>query len=278
MIVAIQKVDLDTALTALLVGVKDGDRIVALRENAPDSFIFDPEICCIEAGGSGLTQFNNFDHHDPSRYFPPASKQAYTVLGLDDPVIERLVEYVSTLDERPDILPRIPFPSLSSIFSGMLLCESNPVMQLFAGISILTQVLCLELDPFSTIPILPVWEPYIAAKTMNREILNEDLNNVQIFESKTGLKIGFLESRAIGGTKALFSMGCDIAILYNPSYGNPPVRKFTIASRNKKLVNLLTHFDNIETGWGGRETIIGSPRTGTNLKKEDVLDVVLSHM
>lgn len=277
MIVAIQKVDLDAAPTALLLGVKDGDQVLTFKGNAPDSYIFDPEICCIEVGGSGLIQFNNFDHHDPDRYFPPASKQAYIVLGMNDPVVERLVEYVSILDERPDLLPRIPSPSLSSIFSGMLLSEPDPVRQLFAGISILRKVIHAKLDPFSTLPVLPEWEPYVSAKIKNREKLAEDLSNLRIFRSMTGLKVGFLESRAVGGTKALFAMGCDIALLYNPSYGNPPRKKFTIASRKVKLMKLLQHFDKIEPGWGGRETIIASPRTGTSLKEEEVLSIVLSH-
>ncbi|MCX8109915.1 MAG: hypothetical protein N3D15_01510, partial [Syntrophorhabdaceae bacterium] len=75
-----------------------------------------------------------------------------------------------------------------------------------------------------------------------------------------------------------YRAGCDVVVLYNPSFGDPPRPKFTISGNNKKIVNLLPYFDNMEKGWGGRETIIGSPKAGTRLKPEEVLEIILENL
>ncbi|MCX7858313.1 MAG: hypothetical protein N2513_10130 [Deltaproteobacteria bacterium] len=276
--VLIHKVDLDTATVGFLLDVKESDEIIVVKDRAPVSLLMDKNTLCIEVGGSGLVEFNNFDHHDPEKYFPPAAKQAYEVIGKKDPFLQRLVEYVSCVDEGSFFMPLIPFPSLSNVFSGMLIVERTPVRQLLEGIKILRQVVSCGLDPFSSMPSLPEWKLYIEAKKKNAEKLKNSLYSVQIFRSTKGLLVGFLESEAIGGISALYGLGCEIGILFNPCYGEPAIRKFTIASKKTKLVNLLKYFDNIEPGWGGRETIIGSPRNGTKLKIEEVIDIVLSNL
>ncbi|MBF0554754.1 MAG: hypothetical protein HQK96_09415 [Nitrospirae bacterium] len=63
-------------------------------------------------------------------------------------------------------------------------------------------------------------------------------------------------------------------IMYNPAFGEPSIRKFTIAGNNKDVIHLLGYFNKIEQGWGGKKTIVGTPRTGTNLKEETVLEIV----
>lgn len=69
-----------------------------------------------------------------------------------------------------------------------------------------------------------------------------------------------------------------MVIMFNPSFGSPPATKYTIAGNNKKVSHLIEHFDKIESGWGGRETIIGSARRGSFLSKEKVLSVVIERL
>lgn len=276
--VIIQKTDLDTCLTALIMGVSESDEIIASRGDASPEDLNNPAILCIEAGGSGRPGFNNFDHHDPERYFPPACQQAFDYKGFKDKKLKRLVEYVCMVDDRIQEHPSIEFPSLSNIFSGMLLVERNPVSQLFKGIGILKKVLDMDIDPFGTMPDIEEWKVYKEAKNINQEKVLEVMGKAEYFKSKNGLKIGYIESDFIGGIGALYSQGCDIVIMYNPKFGEPPVPKYTIAGNNKKVSNLLDEFDKIEGGWGGREMIIGSPRNGTRLSQEEVKELVRKYL
>ncbi|HOP86868.1 MAG TPA: hypothetical protein PKZ54_10420 [Syntrophorhabdaceae bacterium] len=276
--IIIQKVDLDTCLTAFILGVSEKDNIIVIPHEAEDKLLKDPSIICIEAGGSGLTELNNFDHHDPERYFPPACRQAYEVRQKEDRILERLIEYVCMVDERPKDHPNIPFPSLSNIFSGMLLLEKDPKAQLFKGMSILSKVIQDNIDPFSTMPDVPEWQEYKRIKEENIKKLEKVLKDARFYTSHSNMKVGFLKSTIIGGIGSLYQAGCDVVIMFNPSFGNPPVSKYTIAGNTKKVVHLLQHFDKIEKGWGGRERIIGSPRSGSNLTEKEVIEIVLKHL
>jgi len=81
----IQKVDLDTCLTALILGVDPlADEVIVVKGEAGEEELSDPAVVCIEAGGSGRSDLNNFDHHDPDRYFEPACRQAWRRQGRAD--------------------------------------------------------------------------------------------------------------------------------------------------------------------------------------------------
>ena len=276
--VIIQKPDLDTCLTGLILLVSDRDNIEVVAENADEKDILNPSVICIECGGTGLVDLNNFDHHDPERYFPPACLQAYKKLGYQDKALERLVQYVCIVDDRPDDHAVIPFPSLSNIFSGMLLVEKGIKNQFLKGMDILKRLLNDYIDPFSTMPSLPEWTDYIEAKKININKIEEIMKKAEFYRSKGGLRIGFLESHVIGGIGTLYKAGCDVVVVYNPLFGEPPRPKFTIASNGKNVVKLLPFFDKMEKGWGGRQTIIGSPKTGSILKPEEVLEIILKNL
>lgn len=276
--VIIQKPDLDTCLTALILGVLEGDEVVVLRGNAPVDDLENSEVLCIEAGGSGLTNLNNFDHHDPAKYFPPACKQAYDSRGVADENLQRLVEYVCMVDERIQDHPAIEFPSLSNIFSGMLLVEKDKRIQFLKGLEMLKTIMEDDLNPFSPMPSREEWQAYKLAKDENKQRVDEVLQKSEYYTAASGAKIGFVESDFIGGIGTLYSQGCDVVIMFNPAFGEPPVRKFTVAGNNKKVSHLLAFFDKIEKGWGGRETIIGSPREGTMIEKNKLLEIVIENL
>jgi len=235
-------------------------------------------VLCIEAGGSGKAALNNFDHHDPDHYFPPAVRQAIETLSSTDDRLIRLVDYVCHIDEARPIDPPVAFPSLSNIFSGMLLVEPDPMVQFCAGMQLIKTVWDEGLDPFAILPERPEWAAYVAAKRINQESMQADLQNARMLTSRSGVQIGFLESRNIGGIAALYQQGRQVVILFNPAFGNPPVRKFTIAGNNTPVGHLKAHFDPVEPGWGGRDTILGSPWGGSQLSAETVIQIVLRHL
>ena len=277
--VIIQKADLDTCLTGLILGVGSWDEVIGVRGDASPADLDDPQVLCIEAGGSGRIEQNNFDHHETDAYFPPACRQAYEHGGRKDERMDRLVAYVSMVDENSKAHPPVPFPSLSNLFSGMLFVEKGAVSQFLAGMKLLLTAFDEGMDPFAAMPIRPEWQSYVAAKVENQKKLEEMLAHCEYFTSKTGLRIGFSEHDAIGGIGALYAQGCHVAVLYNPQFGEPPVPKFTIAGNNIHVGRLKGCFEKLEKGWGGTRTILGSPQeTGTTLPKDEVLSIVRENL
>lgn len=276
--VLIQKPDLDTCLAALILGVQETNEVICLNGEASETDLGDPHVLCIEAGGSGQAVLMNFDHHDPVGYFPPACRQAYEAQGWQDDGMLRLVDYVCLVDERPADHPRVAFPSLSNLFSGMLLVEKDAVTQFLAGMALLRTVRQDGLDPFVTMPDRDEWRPWRLAKEENLKMVMEASAKARFNTTQSGLRIGFLESNAVGGTGTLFAQGCRVAILFNPTFGVPPLPKYTIAGNGVAVSGLLPHLDRLEKGWGGRETIIGSPRLGSVLTPAQVVEQVLKHL
>lgn len=272
--VIIQKPDLDTCLTALIMGVTAADEIIVSRGEASAEELEGTDVLCIEAGGSGLVELNNFDHHDVKRYHPPACRQAYEHRSLHNTKLNRLVGYVCMVDDRSQEHPPVDFPSLSNIFSGMLFVERTSLSQFLQGMEILQQVIDQDIDPFGTMPDLEQWRKYRDAKAENMAKLAEILKKAVHFTTAGGLTVGYTESDIIGGIGALYGQGCDIVIMFNPTFGDPPVRKYTIAGNNVSVIGLLPHLEQVEKGWGGRETIIGSPRIGSALLRETVMEIV----
>ncbi len=276
--VMLLKVDLDTCLTGLCFGL-DRDRNTSLViSRATFLDICDPSVLCIEAGGGGLGHLNNFDHHEPGLDLPPACIQAVDYVGIKDVGMLRLAEYVRLVDLALPLPEPIAFPALSSVFSGMLLLESDPLEQFRQGMSLLIHVLEQGVDPFQTLPDLPAWRPYIAAKEANAALLERDMAQAVITTTASGWTVGLLQTQAVGGAGALFAQGCDVAVLFAPAFGHPPVPKFTIAARERRVIDLLPVLDRIEPGWGGRDRIIGSPRRGSRLDAATVFDLVLRHV
>lgn len=248
----------------------------------PDD-LADPAVVCIEAGGSGQAYLNNFDHHDSLRYFPPACRQSFDARGDKSTGLERLVEYVCQVDERRGPSRLAPFPSLSNIFSGMLLTVRDPMEQFFSGMRLLSEVLDRNIDPWESMPDLPDWRPYLKAKEENARRVAELLRNAAIFKAADGSLIGYAASSEegetpVGGIGALYARGCDVVVLYAPFFGFMKERKFTIAGNDRRVSHLLPHLLKHEAGWGGRESIIGSPRSGSRLSESFVLEVVIRYL
>jgi hypothetical protein len=270
-----QQADLDTCLTALLLGVTDGDEIVCRRGEATPEELADPIILCIEAGGSGQVHLKNFDHHNTTEPLPPACVQAYRLQG-GDAQVHRLVDYVAHIDQNSTTLPPITGLTLSGLFSGMRLVIRDPKQQLMTGIALLRTVLAEGIDPFGIMRERPEWHQYIAAKKDNMQGLAEVKDKSRIFTSQGGLMVGYVETVFIGALGALYEMGCHVGIALHPCFGDPPVPKYTIGSNNIRVDALLPALNAQEQGWGGPAsgTIIGSPRSGSQLTPAQVTALV----
>lgn len=283
--VILQQVDLDTCLTGLLLGVRTSDRVTVAQEGATSAELATPDVLCIEAGGSGDTERNNFDHHDRGGTWPPACVQALRIVGsARSPAMERLVAYVSAVDLGAGVGERRPAderPGLSGVFSGMRLSVDDPKEQFFEGMRLLRTVVREDLNPFGPMPRRPEWEPYVDAHRRERASLESMMRSAERFTTCGGYAAGFLRTDRIGALGALYALGCDIAIAYAPRFrppaGGASIRKFTIGGRDGLRVDeLLDSLAEHEAGWGGpaNGTIIASPRRGTGLDPEDVKRLV----
>ena len=163
----------------------------------------------------------------------------------------RLVDYVCMVDERIPVGELPEFPTLSNIFSGMLLIEKEPAAQFAKGIAILRRVVAARLDPYDTMPDCEAWRPFAEAKEANFRLVKETLEQAEYYLSRRGRKVGYVESTAIGGIGTLYEQGCEVAVMFNPAFGEPPMPKFTIAGNQTLVIAAKPAFDELEAGWGG---------------------------
>lgn len=271
---------MDTCLTALIQGVSRSDRVYVFETEAPGSMIWDPNTTCIETGGAGLVHLNNFDHHDSSAHLPPACIQALERRGVKDSDLICLARYVADVDLGRALPEKIEYPSLSNLFSGMRLTEKNFLEQFFKGIEILKTVLEKSIDPFSPMPRLDQWVPYIAAKTQNwNKAVQCMAKNSRYFTTLKGTQVGYCRQPYIGGFGHLFQSRCTVGILFHSNFGPNGIPKVTIAARDKNLTAFASVLNRTDPGWGGHERIIGSPRKcGTRLSETQLLDIVWIHL
>lgn len=275
--IIIRKPDLDTCLTALVMGVDDDSSVKIAPNGAEDAELRNREILCIESGGSGMIQWNNLDHHHPQIYYPCACVQAQEVTRKISPKLHHLIKYVSMIDEGRPINPPVPFPSLSSVFSGMILLTPDRKTAFTKGIRLLKLVLSKSLDPFQPMPSFEEWQSYIKAKKRNRLYLEKDLAGVLCLRGKKGTSIAYLKSRSVGGSAELYRQGFNVVVMHNPVLVDYPGIKYTIASQIVQVTGLLGRLNSLEQGWGGRSNIIGSPAGGSTLAPEKILGLVVEY-
>lgn len=309
--VRVGKIDLDTCGAALLLGVSREDEVVAVRGNASPEDLANAEVICIEVGGSGQVGQKNFDHHAVRGPVSSASLQVLLETSLpslskdldysgrcgDETFlpgihykgkwlgqVSKVVNYIHILDTQgPEALRQrtggVEFPTLSDVFAGMLLTERNPVEQLHKGIEILRSVAETEgqcQDPFGTIR---GFDAYAEAKTENNRQIAKALEQAQFATTQAGRKLGYLVTDFFGAPGALYGVGAEIVVAYSPQFGDPPVPKFTIAGNGIKVDAALPALNALEEGWGGPATgtILGSPRSGSSLTLEQVIEMVKTH-
>lgn len=300
------KVDLDTCGCAFLMGVTREEGVEVVRSGrASEADLADSSVLCIEVGGSGQVDRVDFDHHESGGPVESATAQARSWLGQeagyeffqrhnitisDDgeeagsqvASLVSLIQYIDELDTKgPQALGREPrgeeFPYFSDVFAGMLLTERNPVEQLHKGVQILKDLVQRGQDPYGTIK---GFDLYAEAKAENNRQVTKAVESARWTNTKAGRKVGYLETDFFGAPGVLFGAGAEIAVAFSPRFGNPPVPKFTIAGNGVRVDEVLSALNALEQGWGGPATgtILGSPRSGSSLTLEQVVEIVRKNL
>lgn len=273
------KVDLDTILTALVMGVNPIEQaFVAIAGSASAVQLADPSILCIEVGGSGRVDKNNFDHHLPGQTSLSAAAQSLERMA-------RIIRYVDDLDcGRMDktVLNKAGFPTLAQLISGMLLVVKSPKKQMEQGLIVLREVLHSGIDPYGCMePILdsiPHARWWAAQKKLHERDLDKVYTDAQWFTTASGCKLAVIETELIGIPGTLYGKGADLVIAFNPKFEvkGKCIRKFSVCGNEIKVNSILEKIE--ETGWGGPQhgTFVGSPTDkSSNLTIEEVKDLVV---
>lgn len=278
------KVDLDTMTTAIVLGLNPAETVFRfVTGSANAQALNDASVACIEVGGSGRTEKNNFDHHAPPSLAGKTINLSACAQALER--LARLVRYVDELDRgaRRAEDGDGTFPSLAQLISGMLLCVKKPEERMTRGMEILKEVLQSGIDPYgcmepilATIPEAKIWT---SAKRKHDALFVEVCASAQWFTTASGKKLAVVETTWIGAPGALYGQGAEVVVCLNPAMecGPTTIRKFTIAANNNSVLPALQELNKLEQGWGGPShgTIGGSPQgVSSQLTAESVVRVV----
>ena len=276
---AFQKPDLDTVLTAWILGFRPEDKLILASNANNREMLSDQSIICIECGGSGQVDMGNFDHHDMRFKLPCACVQAYSWKGISDLVLYRLVKYVQAVDEgiRHCHLGRsVSDIHFSGIYSGMLLTHSNSLFsQFYRGIDLFQFAYQNRIDPWNPQSNIPEWENYIQAKKKQYRQLKRYASHAIVLKTISGIRFGYLKAPIPGIHALLRRLGCKISIAQGLNQYNN--RYYTsISSHNLNMTVLLPALLKKERGWGGPDhgRIISSPKSGTTLSEKDIINMV----
>jgi hypothetical protein len=282
------KVDLDTLTAGLVLGISPEDHnLRSVSGSASAEELKDPKVLCLEVGGTGRGDENNFDHH-------PIQGEVKLNLSAAAQTLERmarLVRYVDEVDRGIRHDSHCQFPSLVSLVSGMKLVVKDPEEQMRKGLRLMRIVLQSGLDPYDCMEKITDWMPetaeWIKAKREHEKCFAEATQNAIWFRTMTGIKIAAVETGWIGAPGALYGLGAHVAIVLNPKHeqSGKVYRKFTIAVHRDLGINLsqsIQELVSLEEGWGGpaHATIIGSRQDGkdSNLPMQTVANVVTKNL
>lgn len=279
------KADLDTVCTAALM-TSDLEQInlVKLYVNATQDDLNNSEVLCIECGGDGQTELNNFDHH-ANESLICACGQAFQKLGSPQKLL-KLIDYISFIDTGVglyscNIKPLISARALSSIFSGMMCLTPDEKQRFIKGYQIIKAVINSNeyRDSPWDIPLISHdFKMYYEAKILLTKKLDGELNNAKTVLIEN-LKVMVLHSENAGIHGLLKRNGADISIAINDRLNKVTV---SFSDRTVHYAKLLCNsLNNLEKGWGGHieRGIIASPFKGTTLNEYcliTVLEKVLS--
>ncbi|MCD5401818.1 hypothetical protein LR013_04425 [candidate division NPL-UPA2 bacterium] len=192
--VRIRKVDLDTIGAAYLLGVTRADNVQIVRGEVAIGDLVNPEVICLEVGGSGQIQLMNFDHHGENAPRHSAAWQALRYKNrfinaggshkdrLNSGFAEYLAKYIDIMDvEGPGAFrrafrevkrkPKDFFPYLSDVISGILLVETDPLQAFFKGIEALESIRLSILRDEYKIPLIFPRRPLSEEEKISKDSL-----------------------------------------------------------------------------------------------------------
>lgn len=282
--VLLGKLDSDTFGATWVKGVHpDTHKFSFVSGSAPEGKLRDPQVLCIEVGGSGRLEENNGDHHQPGGPEESATLQFQKQRAL-------IVQYIDDVD-RGRLLKssRKVWPSLVQLISGMMLVIKDPLEQVRRSHVIFDTVLHTGVDPYgsmeSILDFIPDAQTWVAEKKEHEAKFTDVLNSAKWFTTTAGYRLAAVETTWIGAPGALTGAGAEVVIALNPVMekrdGAGTVRKFTIAGNDIDVRPVLVKLAETEPGWGGSAhgTIGGSPqKDGSSMTLEEVIETVISEL
>ncbi len=285
------KVDLDACTTAYVDGARPKFNVRHVPGGtASGEDRSDPYTMCIEVGDGGP---RCYDHHSKEGSDKPACLQALEHARVLWQRQVKICEYVGQMD-RGQIFAESShgFPTLSQLFSGMLLDETleTPEQRFEQGLLIIHAVVESGINPFKCmepiLDLLPRGRHWAELKKEHNKNFEEVIATAKWYTTKAGRKLAVVESTWIGAPRELYKRGADIIVALNPamSLGLQKIRKFTVATRPHSGVVVAPAMDrlnSLESGWGGptNGTICGSRKdASSNQTLEEVVNAVIETM
>jgi len=278
-IFAFQKPDMDTVLTAIILGFDFSDQLIISTPEISQELLERPDIYCIECGGSGQLESRNFDHHNTQQLLPSACAQAYSWKGLNDSRLFELVNYVKWVDEGliiPGCDKQVGF-YVSNVYSGMLFMYADSIVdQFYHGALFLKKIIEKKINPWKPVPKISEWQPYVQLKKRQWFQLEKYKSNINFYKTDSGLTFGFLCAPVPGIHALLRRSGCKISIAAGLTNHNEKMY-MTISSNQLSMLDLLPEINKREKGWGGpcHGKIIGSPKKGTIMSETNIVDIII---
>ena len=204
------------------------------------------------------------------------------------------------LDLNDEILSRVKAISISDTFANgdwepkPLPTRENP----WAGVkneglsAIAAAVMDFKLPVNQRIALIEKWLETGEEPESYRERVNKDRNDlVEMLERgdityrvEHSGKLSLVTSTNIAGTTVGYSMA-PVTAVTNPAFsfqGNPPVVKHTVCQYKLGYVDLsavMNELNDIEPGWGGSPTIIGSPQgMSSKITQEQLSEIIGRHL
>lgn len=275
------KPDLDTVVAAYLLRPRGLGQLCHLSEEAPDSFLDNRQILCIECGGSGRVEDSDFDHH--GKYLLPcAAEQVWAFIGQPK-VFSELVRYTACIDtgQAGNAGPHTGVGmTLSGLFSGLRIYHKNAVDQFWAGLALLREFCGQELSPADVMPLVrvsPTANSYFQARKRAGQALAAERKRIQLYTFR-GYTVGALTSGLPGVHGLMRQAGADISVAGNKALAGD-MQRWSISVRQGLeaiIIRMLPALEQMESGWGGPAGggIICGPRKGSRLALAEILACV----
>lgn len=298
--------------------------VVAAARRASTHELDDREVLCLDLGTSGRDWHHDFFMRnlrrqplgDPSKVdtvMMPMSAQMYAYIHGDTswplfneqldtasmPAFYRMCLYVHELASAGTRRYHSQGMGLTGVFSGMMsLYNDDPVKQFISGCSLM-QMALRKINPFETVPMrdtqeeIVEWRPYIESRLRTRDQRRKVARCVSYHLTNGKKKVGYIKTSYMGATGAIYSQGCEIAVVVNPNRvitgedGNPKrIRKVIVSTNDSDIATnyipkIEALLNELEPGWGMSKEgyILGSSQDNScELGAEKILNIIKREM
>ena len=204
-------------------------------------------------------------------------------LELDEKLLER-VKAVSVSDTfaNGDWEPK-PLPNREDVWAGVKNRELSAIS---------AAIMDFKIPVGERVKLMEKWletgtEPSVYRERVEQDRLQlvEMLENGDItYKTEHDGKLALVTSTNIAGTSVGYSLS-PVTAVTNPAFsfqGNPPVVKHTVCQFKLGYVDLpavMNELNEIEPGWGGSPTIIGSPQgVSSKVTSEQLSEIIGRHL